>query len=73
MDIKYLSEKDKDRFKSELLCMMAKIGVAAVLQLIAEVSNDCADGHPLLPVDPKMLEISALIDSTSEQVEAIAQ
>lgn len=71
MDIKYLPEKDKEQYKLDLLCMMAKIGVSAVLQLVAEVSNDCADGHPSLPVDPQMLEISALIDLTSERVEAI--
>jgi len=57
--------------------LMAKIGVAAVLQAIADVANDCGDGNYLngkpVPIDTTMLEVSAVISQACEDVNAIIE
>ena len=78
MKIQDLTEADRSAIKLEILCLMAKIGVAAVLQAIANVANDCGDGkHNFngepFPVDPTMLEVSAIISQAYEDVNAIIE
>jgi len=48
MNIQDLTESDRSAVKLEILCLMAKIGVVAVLQAIADVANDCGDFSTLL-------------------------